>query len=296
MKTQSAPVSTSGTFAQMLVYFLLFLAGELLSSLPFDFLFSVVQPLPSPVYVICRMTASLMLTVFLFWFYTTKVLHRRMEDFGITFSLRRWGIWLSVLLPALVAGTFALIGTVRVNAVSAGQLCLILLSSAMIALKSGITEEMLFRGYLMKLVENRWGWGIAIFVPSLVFGLVHIPSMSTRTVGGVILLVLSGTLVGVLFSLAAYKGNSVSNSALMHAVWNFVMITGILSITSDPASGTDTLISILLPSNHLLLTGGEFGAEASLIAVLGYALTCALLFLPGKRKAPKQEGADTEEN
>ncbi len=296
MKTQSAQVSTSRTFAQMLVYFLLFLAGELLSSLPFDFLFSVVRPLPSPVYVICRMAASLMLTVFLFWFYTTKVLHKRMEDFGITFSIRRWGVWLSILLPTLVAGTFALIGTVRVNAVSAGELCLILLSSAMIALKSGITEEMLFRGYLMKLVENRWGWGIAIFVPSFVFGSVHLTSMTVMTVGGVALLLLSGTLVGVLFSLTAYKGNSISNSALMHAVWNFVMITGILSITADQGSGADTLISILLPSSNSLLTGGAFGVEASLIAVLGYALTCALLFLPGKRKAPKQEGADTGEN
>lgn len=68
--------------------------------------------------------------------------------------------------------------------------------------------------------------------PSFLFSLLHIPSMETFSVAGVMLLIISGTLVGIMFSLIAYKGNSIANSAMIHTVWNFVMVTGILHITT----------------------------------------------------------------
>ena len=99
-----------------------------------------------------------------------------------------------------------MLGELEVNAVGCGDAVLAVAASAMIALKSGILEEMLFRGFMMKLLAVRWNPYIAILVPSFVFGLVHIPAMESFTVGGVALLVASGTMVGVMFSLAAYQG------------------------------------------------------------------------------------------
>ena len=70
----------------------------------------------------------------------------------------------------------------------------------------------------MKLLENCWNTFVAILAPSFIFGLFHIPSMETFSVVGVMLLIVSGTLVGIMFSLVAYKENFIANSAIIHTV------------------------------------------------------------------------------
>ena len=275
--------SASKTLVNILVYFLLFLAGDLFSSIPFDLLFSFFFLSSSALYVILRMLGSLLLTVFLFWFYTTKGLHLQMKDFCITPDLRKWGALISVFLPVFVTAIFAMIGKFDANSFPAGEICLTIIASMLIALKSGITEEMLFRGYIMKSLESRWNKHIAILVPSLLFSLVHIPSMETFTAGGVVLLIISGTLVGIMFSLVAYKGKSISNSALLHAAWNFIMITDILHITTAQGAYGKPIFSITIPSGNALLTGAGFGIEASIIAIIGYVLVCGFVLIPKKK-------------
>lgn len=164
-----------------------------------------------------------------------------------------------------------------------GEICLIIIASMLIALKSGITEEMLFRGYIMKLLESRWNKYIAILIPSFLFSLVHIPSMETFTVSGVLLLIISGTVVGIMFSLVSYKGKSISNSALLHAAWNFIMITDILHITTAQGTYGSPIFSIIISSDNVFLTGAGFGIEASIIAIIGYILVCGFVLIPKKK-------------
>ncbi|MDO4600916.1 MAG: type II CAAX endopeptidase family protein [Eubacteriales bacterium] len=279
-------LTTPKTITTIFVYFLLFLAGDLFGSLPFDFVFSFITLPCSELYIILRMLGCFILTFALFWLYTTKRLHLKLSDFGITCRMKSWGIGLSVLLPAVVIVGFLMAGVkLEANEFSFGRTLLIIMSSAMIALKSGILEEMLFRGFIMKLLESRWNKYVAIFVPSFIFGLVHIPSMETFTVEGVMLLIVSGTLVGIMFSLAAYAGKSVANSMLLHGMWNFVMITDILHITTKEGIYGEPLFSMIISSDNILLTGAGFGMEASIIAIAGYALICILAGAIWKRKS-----------
>lgn len=205
-----------------------------------------------------------------------------MKDFKSTLDIKSWGIILSILLPAFVVIAFLFIGKTEVNPFVPGEIFLIIVASMITALKAGILEELLFRGFIMTLLENRWNKYIAILVPSFLFGLAHIPSMEYFTIAGVILLIISGTLVGIMFSLIAYKGKSISNGALVHAVWNFVMITDILHITTSEGAYGKPLFSIIVPSDNIWLNGGGFGAEASLIAVIGYFLVCAFVIYTKK--------------
>ena len=279
MKAEQYKVSTSKTLISIVIYFLLFLAGNLLVALLFDLLFSFIKLPSRELYVIIRMIGTLLLTFFLFWFYTTKVLRLKMKDFGIAFNVKKWGVLLSVLLPAFVVIAFIIIGKTEINSYSSGKIILIVIASMITALKAGILEEMLFRGFIMKLLENRWNKYIAILMPSFIFSLAHIPSMKAFSFGGVALLMISGTLAGVMFSLVAYKGNSIGNSALMHAVWNFVMVTDVLQIAAAPEASSETIFSVTVASDSLLLTGGGFGMEASLIAMIGYILICGYTIL-----------------
>ena len=100
---------------------------------------------------------------------------------------------------------------------------------------------------------------------------------------GILLLVISGTLVGVMFSLITYKGNSISNSSLLHAVWNFVFVTDMIHITTAQGIYGEPVFSIIIPSDHVLVTGAGFGVEASIIAVIGYLFVCGAIILRKKR-------------
>lgn len=276
MNAKPISLSTGKTLGHILAYFGLFLAGELLGGLPFDLIFSVVRLPYAALYTSCRMAGSLAVTVFLFWLYTTKVLHRSMEDFGICLRLPKWSILLAIALPGFVLAVYSFFGQWSVGRFTVGEGVCLALASVLIALKSGLTEEMLFRGYILRLLEGRWGRRLAILLPSVLFGLVHLTSLTEFSLSSVLLLLLSGTLVGILFSLAACRADSIAASALIHGVWNLVMITGIVNIRAgEPASGA--FFGLSIPSTSLWLTGGEFGPEASLIAITAYALGCAFL-------------------
>ena len=275
--------STSKTLINIVVYFLLFLAGDLLNSIVFDLPFLLFNFRGHNLYLIFRMLGCTALTFLFFWLYTNKVLHLKMKDFRITLNIKSWGVILSILLPAAVVIAFLFIGKAEVNAFAPSEIILIIIVSVITALKAGILEEMLFRGFIMTLLENKWNKYIAILVPSFLFSLAHIPSMEYFTVGGVLLLIISGTLVGIMFSLVAYKGKSISNGALMHAVWNFVMVTDILRITTAEGAYGKPLFSVIIPSDNMWLTGGGFGVEASLIAVIGYCLVCVVVAFVKKR-------------
>lgn len=275
--------SVQKTLMTIVIYFLLFLCGDLLNSLIFDLIFSVIKLSVREFYVIIRMSGCLVLTYLFFWRYTTRGLRLEMSAFGITFGIKRWGILFAVFLPAFVVFAFLLVGRAEMGSLAFSSIILAVAASMITALKAGILEEMLFRGFIMKLLENRWNKFTAILVPSFIFSLAHIPSVESITVESVLLLVISGTLVGVMFSLVAYREKSIANSIAMHAMWNFVMVTDILHITTEQGSYGNPIFSIIIPSDSILLTGAGFGVEASLVAMVGYACICVMT-LWGRRK------------
>jgi len=146
---------------------------------------------------------------------------------------------------------------------------------------AGIVEEMVFRGILMGAIEKRFNKTVAIIVPSVLFGLVHILGMGFDLLSCTLVIV-AGTMVGVMFSLIASSSKSVWNSAIVHAIWNIVIIGGILWIGTE--FDENSLFSYVLESKSFLLTGGEFGIESSIVAVVGYIVVCGIAWLGSKKK------------
>lgn len=164
------------------------------SGLAFDLLFLVVVLPIRGLYFILRTLGCLILTYFMFWVYTTKILHLRMRDFRITYSIKMWGILYAVLLPVFVVLCFLVIGKSEATTLGADEITVAVIYSIIAGLKAGILEKMLF--------------------------------------ADIFLLIISGTLVGIMFSFVAYKGNSISNSSLLHFAWNFAIVTDIIHITT----------------------------------------------------------------
>lgn len=83
-------------------------------------------------------------------------------------------------------------------------------------------------------------------------------------------LLVAGTIVGILFSLIACESGSIWNSALVHGVWNAALLGGILHIGS--AADSASMYNFVLMDAPFLLSGGDFGIEASVLAIAPYLL------------------------
>lgn len=99
----------------------------------------------------------------------------------------------------------------------------------------------------------------------------------------------SGTLVGIMFSLVTYKNNSVWGSVLLHVVWNMLMISNIVLIYNGVKGDSTSIFSIVFPSDNPLLTGAGFGVEASVFAIIGYAIVCGIVWFLIKRQGHKDD-------
>lgn len=268
----------------IILLFLLFLAGDLLSSIPFDLIFPHLDLPAGWMYRVPRILGCIILTLFLFWLYGKYVLHQSLTDFRITFRFHQDSFFVAVLLPMFVIAVYSFFGKATITSdLGLGEIVDLILSSLFYALKAGILEEILFRGFIMTMVEKRWNRYIAIVVPSLLFSLVHIPSMTYFSAAGCIFLIVSGTMVGIMFSLVAYKDGSIGGSILLHVLWNFVMATDITNIAYNEANVYSALFTISLPSDNVLLTGAGFGVEASIVAIIGYLFVCIWAMYKMKR-------------
>ena len=181
----------------------------------------------------------------------------------------------AALMPALVCGVFLLLPGHWAEAADRADTAVILTVGIFyLGLGAGVVEEAVFRGVIMTALERRWGRGAAVLIPSILFGAVHIMG-SELDVPSMIQLVLAGTMVGVLFSLVTLESGNIWNSAFIHGVWNCVILS-VLCI--GPEADPSALFSYVPASSNFLLTGGDFGVEASVVSVAAYAAFAALAY------------------
>ncbi|RNM41436.1 CPBP family intramembrane metalloprotease, partial [Staphylococcus aureus] len=75
-----------------------------------------------------------------------------------------------------------------------------------------------------------------------------------------ILLVVSGTVAGILYGMTAYKFNSIWPSVFMHMCWNLSDFVHIATHNDDYG-----VIQYIIKVKNILLTGGAYGNTSSLI-------------------------------
>ena len=95
-------------------------------------------------------------------------------------------------------------------------------------------------------------------------------------------LIFAGTLVGILFSLVTIESNSIWNSTIVHGVWNMVFVGTVFHFGTK--SDGDSIYNFVLSSGNRLITGGDFGVEASVFAIIAYSFFALLVFTWIKRK------------
>lgn len=124
----------------------------------------------------------------------------------------------------------------------------------------GFSEEIFFRGYIMKTMEDRQNSKWLLYVMSaLIFSLFHGMNPNVSVFG-----LINIALVGLLFSYMYDATKSLSMPIGYHITWNYFQG----NVFGFPVSGTDPhgLYQITTDSSVKLFTGGNFGPEGGLLA------------------------------
>lgn len=222
---------------------------------------------------LCQIAGGLLyavLTYIMVRLYCTKYLKEEMEAFCIPkCRIRMKWAAAAVLLPVLVSAVYLLLpGSFVKNALDTETKLACVSRGIFIAgVGAGVAEELLFRGLLMNAVIKKWGRAAGILAPSVLFASLHIIGMKFSVLS-CLQVMAAGTMVGVMFSLIALEGRSVWNSAVVHGVWNMIIIGGGLTIGTE--GNEYSISSYVLETQNFLLTGGEFGIESSVVAIVGY--------------------------
>ena len=197
------------------------------------------------------------------------------------FQLNIAGIIIAILLPALVVISYLFMqGEWAESDISpADKITVAVTGICYYSIAAGIVEEMVFRGVIMGLLEKWKNTKIAMLVPSVLFGLIHILNGALSPMS-LIQLAAAGTVVGILFSLIAYHYDNFWNNALVHALWNASTI-GIMHIGTEPYE--HSVYTYVLKSESMMITGGDFGIKASVISIIAYLLFIGIMIFLMKR-------------
>ncbi|WP_373300169.1 CPBP family intramembrane glutamic endopeptidase [Lentilactobacillus fungorum] len=135
----------------------------------------------------------------------------------------------------------------------------------------GLSEEVIFRGYLMIGLCTRFSIKVSIVLSSLIFTLAH-----TSNGGSSIVSITNLFLFSIVCSLIVYSHQNIWIIASLHGAWNFVMGVVFGSEISN-LSLPSSLFQFQLVPTRSILSGGNFGIEGGIITTVILLTTCILL-------------------
>lgn len=143
----------------------------------------------------------------------------------------------------------------------------------------GLFEEILFRGYLMPMFTKVIGIKFTIILLSFLFTCIHLLNPNLSMIG-----LTNVFLAGVTFSLIYYYTGNLWLVGAMHTLWNFIL--GF--VVGSYVSGIPTIYSIFFSvpiEGKDLISGGEFGFEASIVeTMLELGVSLFVFYLIKKEK------------
>ncbi|BCJ56107.1 CAAX amino protease [Actinoplanes sp. NBRC 14428] len=185
------------------------------------------------------------------------------------------GMLIGILMFAAVILNIAFLGGYHVHGMGSvpGALGLLGFMAA-----AAVTEELLFRGILFRIIEERIGTWLSLALTGLAFGGMHLVNPDATLWGAAAIAIEAGFMLAACY--AAFRSLWVPIG--LHFGWNLALG----AIFSAPVSGNGASKGLLDAtfSGSSLVSGGDFGPEGSLYTIgAGIVLTVVFLWLAHRR-------------
>lgn len=185
------------------------------------------------------------------------------------------GLLLGAGLYSLCVLLLMLLGNYHVAGVRDWQQ---LLPGLAVAGATGVYEELWFRGTVFRLIEEWLGSWWALIASSLLFGYVHLDNEAATLQGIASITLWAGVLLTGCFLLTRRLWLGIG----LHAAWNYTQGSVYSGSVSGNAAPEGLIVSQIQGSHWL--TGGAFGLEASMVAVIVGGSAGILMLVQAKRR------------
>jgi hypothetical protein len=142
-----------------------------------------------------------------------------------------------------------------VNALSAA------VPALMTSIMAGVFEELLVRAVVFRIAEEWLGSWLALAISALLFGLAHLANPGADMLSSMAVALEAGIMLAAAYMVTRRVWFAIG----IHIAWNFTQ-GGVFGITTSGVEGKGYLQGRL--QGAPVLTGGAFGAEASIVAVV----------------------------
>ena len=134
-------------------------------------------------------------------------------------------------------------------------------SLAAMAIGSGVGEELLFRGGVFRILEDSLGTGLALILSGALFGALHLANPHATFYSAAAIALEAGVMLGAAYAATRNLWLPIG----IHIGWNFT--EGGVFGAAVSGNGAGRGIFDVPLSGPPLISGGEFGPEASIITV-----------------------------
>jgi len=154
---------------------------------------------------------------------------------------------------------------------------------------AALLEELLTRGYILSVIREAWGWGWAVGLTSVAFGLLHVLNAGATT--GSVLLV---TLAGLFLAAVVYVTRSLYAAWMAHLAWNWTMaVIFHAAVSGYPMEAPGYRYVDAGPD---WATGGPWGPEGGIPAGLGMCAGIAYLLVRRRRSGLTERHGEASED
>lgn len=197
-------------------------------------------------------------------FSTKKMFSSLLNGFLIGFVLQSLTI-----LVIYIKGGYSIIS---INPIS------FIISPLAMSIASAIIEEILFRGIVFRIIEEKLGSYFSLIISATIFGLLHMTNPNSSLIAGIGLAIQAGLLLA---SAYIYSRNLWLPIAI-HFAWNFTQ-SAIFGANVSGNKISKTLITSEINGAEWF-TGGQFGPEGSIQATLFCLIATVILLVLSHRE------------
>jgi membrane protease YdiL (CAAX protease family) len=255
---------------------LLLLGGVLFAGIAFSNTFQE-QNKAVPIASIVAVVAMIALAMNIYFGFARWIERREVSELALPGLVKEMGVGL-LIGAGLYTGCVLILMVMGIYRIDGFNPVSFMLPAIAMALSSGFLEELLFRGVLFRVVEEWLGSWVSLIVSSAVFGFGHLTNPEATLTGAVFISVEAGLLLAAAYMLTRRLWMSIG----FHMSWNYAQS----AIYSGIVSGGVAEPGLIKPTldGPVLLTGGQFGMEASLTAFLLCTTTGVILLVMAVRK------------
>jgi membrane protease YdiL (CAAX protease family) len=200
-------------------------------------------------------------------------------------TLRQVGLWTTVglSLPLILVFIYLVIGAGNFVWIGDSPWYLGVAASFSLAILPGFTEEIIYRYYLYGHFKRWLPKYAASIICGFIFGAIHLDQVSNVFDG--LMLMIAAMAVTTLFVVIYEVTGSIWAGALVHSTWDmYTLQTGFI-FTNNTATNDNThaVAGFKVTDTNVLISGGTFGVESSIIAIAMYFMSAVIIYFVFKK-------------